>query len=289
MFFCTTLLNYYPYVKLSCISQDGITPLYVCYNYNKARRRLIATGYSIKPIYWDDKKKWIERASPKFEEINFILTKITSKLGKILTHAKDNAIDPIVDYVLLELKKDRNYEQHSNRVKLFDSLDKYIEEKAPFVYKDQVKDYKTMKKYLAAFKKHSSQPVTFHNLNLKFYNKLMNDLFYETVQPNGTVGLVTNSAGKIVRLLIGFVNYQMSRGIIPSIDLKCFKVIEEKTDAIYLTKKELDKIYKLKLSDDDELEQIRDMFIDGCYFRLRYIDLSSLNKEHIDLVNGNTT
>lgn len=281
------MANYYPYVKLSRISQDGIMPLYVCYNYNRTRRTLIATGYSIKPIYWDDKKKWIKRASPEFEEIDSILTKITSKLGEILTHAKDNAIDPTVDYVLLELEKDRNYEQRSNRVNLFDTLDKYIEEKAPFVSKDQVKDYKTLKKHLTAFKKYSSQPVTFRNLNLKFYNELMNYLFYEAVKPDGTVGLVTNSAGKIVRLLKGFVNYQMSRGTIPTIDLKCFKVIEEETDAIYLTEKELDKIYKLKLSDDEELEQIRDIFIVGCYTGLRYSDLSSLNKEHIDLVNGN--
>lgn len=281
------MANYYPYVKLSRISQEGITPLYVCYNYSRARRTLIATGYSIKPVYWDDKKKWIKRASPEFEEINSVLTKITSKLGEILSYAKDNSIDPTVDYVLIELEKNREYEQRSNRIDMFKTLELYMEEKAPHVSKDQVKDYKTLRKHLTNFKEYSSQPVTFRNLNLKFYNEFMDYLFYKAVKPDGTVGLVTNSAGKVVRLLKGFVNYQIAKGIIPNIDLKNFKVVEEETDAIYLNEKELSVIYALDLSEDEELEAIRDIFVVGCYTGLRYSDLSNLNSEHIDIINGN--
>jgi len=98
---------------------------------------------------------------------------------------------------------------------------------------------------------------------------------------------VTNSAGKIIRLLKGFVNYQIAKGVIPTIDLRNFKVVEEETDAIYLNEKELAEIYKLNLSDDVELEQIRDAFIVSCFTGLRYSDLSTLNSEHIDSTNGN--
>ena len=115
----------------------------------------------------------------------------------------------------------------------------------------------------------------------------MDYLFYKAVKPDGSVGLVTNSAGKVVRLLKGFVNYQITKGIIPNIDLKVFKVVEEETDAIYLNEKELEAIYKLDLSEDKELEEIRDIFIVGCYTGLRYSDLSTLNAEHIDHINGN--
>lgn len=100
------------------------------------------------------------------------MTKITSKLGDILTYAKDNGIDPIVDFVLLELEKNREYEQRSNRINMFDTLELYIEEKKDKVSVDQIKDYKSLKKHLTNFKEHSSQPVTFRNLNLKFYNEL---------------------------------------------------------------------------------------------------------------------
>ncbi len=56
----------------------------------------------------------------------------------------------------------------------------------------------------------------------------MDYLFYKAVKPDGAVGLVTNSARKVVRLLKGFVNYQIAKGVIPNIDLKNFKVVEKK-------------------------------------------------------------
>lgn len=277
---------YYPYVKPNYVASDKSTPLYVRYNYNRTKRTLISTGYNIKPEHWDEKNRWVKRACPQFDEIDSALTKITSKLGEILTYAKDNGIDPTVDFVLLELEKNREYEQRSNRVNMFETLDLYIEEKKGKVSPDQIKDYKSLKKHLTNFKEHSSQPVTFRNLNLKFYNEFMDYLFYKAEKPDGTIGLLTNSAGKVVRLLKGFVNYQIAKRTIPAIDLTHFKVVEEETDAIYLSEKELASIYNLDLSDDKELEEIRDIFIVGCYTGLRYSDLSILSPEHIDIENG---
>ncbi|MGL4331538.1 MAG: tyrosine-type recombinase/integrase [Bacteroidales bacterium] len=280
------MANYTPFVKPNYISKDGTMPIYIRYNYDRTRRTLIAIGYSIKPEHWDEKKKWVKRICPRFDEIDAVLTKVISKIGNILTFAKDNDIDPVIEFVLLELEKDRNYEQRSNRVDVFETLEVYIEEKMPKVSADQIKDYRSLRKHLTAFKEFSSQPITFRNLNLKFYNEFMDYLSYKAVKPDGTVGLLANSAGKIIRLLKGFVNYQMAKGVIPHIDLKNFKVVEEETDAVYLTEKELEAIYKLDLSEDKELAEIRDIFIVGCYTGLRFSDLSTLNSEHIDPING---
>lgn len=281
------IANYSPYIKPGYVTQAGTTALYVRYNYNRTKRTLIPTGYSIKPEYWNIKKKWIKRACPEYEEINASLIKLTSKLGEILTYAKGNGIDPTVDFILLELEKGREYELRPNRVDLFDTLERYIKEKSSSVSKDQIKDYRTLRKHLIAFKEYSSQPITFRNLNLIFYNEFMDYLFCKVIKPNGTVGLLTNSAGKIIRLLKGFVNYQIVKGVIPLIDLRNFKVVEEETDAIYLNEKELATIYALDLSDDKQLEEIRDIFITGCFTGLRYSDLSTLSPEHMDLDNGN--
>ena len=280
-----TIAKYTPYIKPRYVTREGTTVLYVRYNYNRTKRTLISTGYSIKPEHWDSKKRWIKRACPNYDEIDACLIRMTSKLGEILTYAKINGISPTVDFVLLELKKNREYELRPNRVDIFDALERYITEKAPVVSADQIKDYRTLRKHLVAFKEHSSQPITFHNLNLIFYNEFMDYLFYKVIKPDGSVGLLTNSAGKIVRLLKGFVNYQIDKGVIPPIDLKHFKVVEEETDAIYLSEKELSTIHELDLSDDKQLEEIRDVFITGCFTGLRYSDLSTLSPEHIDLDN----
>lgn len=283
----TTIAKYFPYIKPGYVTQEGTTVLYVRYNYDRTKRTLISTGYNIKPEYWNTKKKWIKRACPGYEEIDALLTKMTSKLGEVLSYAKDNNIDPTVDFVLLELGKNREYGQRPNRVEMFDTLERYMQEKASSVSENQLKDYRTLRKHLTKFKEYSSQPMTFRSLNLTFYNEFMDYLFHKAVKPNGTVGLLTNSAGKIIRLLKGFINYQIVKGVIPPIDLKNFKVVEEETDAIYLSERELKVIYELDLSDDKQLGEIRDVFITGCFTGLRYSDLSTLSPEHVDLENEN--
>ena len=174
-----TIAKYTPYIKPKYVTREGTTVLYVRYNYNRTKRTLISTGYSIKPEHWDSKKRWIKRACPNYDEIDACLIRITSKLGEILTYAKINGISPTVDFVLLELKKNREYELRPNRVDIFDALERYITEKALVVSADQIKDYRTLRKHLIAFKEHSSQPITFHNLNLIFYNEFMDYLFYK--------------------------------------------------------------------------------------------------------------
>ncbi|MCS2234074.1 hypothetical protein NXX75_06460 [Bacteroides faecis] len=57
------------------------------------------------------------------------MIKITSKLGDILTYAKENGIDPTVEFVLLELEKNREYGLRPNRVDMFEALERYIEKR----------------------------------------------------------------------------------------------------------------------------------------------------------------
>lgn len=279
--------NFHPYIKKDYKSKSGLTPLYVRYNYNRTKRTLISTGFSIKEEYWDNNKKNVKRACPQYDEIQTALNKVNLRLSRILDYANENEIEPTVDFILKELSAERKYEQKQARLDLFSLFEKYVEERTPFVSNDRVKDYRSLHKHLSAFKQYSSQPITFRNLNLKFYNEFMDYLYHKAIKPDGTIGLVTNSAGKIIRLLKGFVNFQMAKGTIPTVDLKSFKVVEEETDAIYLSEDELAKIYSLDLSEDNELKQIRDIFIVGCFTGLRYSDLSALNSEHIDLINEN--
>ncbi len=277
------MAKYFVYIKKDYDSKSGLTPLYVRYNYDRTKRTLISTGFSIKYEHWDDKKKCVKRACPEYDEIEVVLNKIYMRLSNILAFANENDLDPTIDFILKELAVEREYEQKQARINLFDLLEKYIVEKTPMVSVDQVKDYKTLRKHLTNFKEYSSQPVTFRNLNMKFYNEFMDYLSNKAVKRDGTVGLLTNSAGKVIRLLKGFVNYQVAKKVIPPVDLKVFKVVEEETDAIALNEKELGTIYNLDLREDKELEEIRDVFIVGCYTGLRYSDLSTLTSDHIDL------
>ena len=74
-----TIAKYTPYIKPRYVTREGTTVLYVRYNYNRTKRTLISTGYSIKPEHWDSKKRWIKRACPNYDEIDACLIRMTSK------------------------------------------------------------------------------------------------------------------------------------------------------------------------------------------------------------------
>jgi integrase len=60
-----------------------------------------------------------------------------------------------------------------------------------------------------------------------------------------------------------------------------FKTVKEPTENVYLTEKELKRIYHPDLSQNSRLEKLRDLFIVGCYTGLRFADLSLLVKGNI--------
>lgn len=278
--------QFHPFVKPGYNTKNGEIPIYIRYNYSRLERTLIPIGYSIAYEYWDFKRSYIKKSCPAFEEINDEIISLMGRLGNILTYAKENLIEPTIDVVLLELAKEKEYDFKSKRVDLFEQLDKYIEEKTTRVTKDVIKDYNSLKKHLKGFKEYSSQPITFNNLNSTFYDEFVDYLCYEVEQRDGTIGLKNNTVGKQIKNLKAFVRHRAEKKIIPEVNLKPFKRIEEQVDHIYLTEEELKRIYELDLSHNELQDKVRDLFIVGCYTGLRYSDLSAIMPVNINLNLG---
>jgi integrase len=62
---------------------------------------------------------------------------------------------------------------------------------------------------------------------------------------------------------------------------KKFISAREETDAAYLTEDEILKLYRHDFSGNKKLEQVRDLFVFGCFVGLRYSDYSDIKPEHI--------
>ncbi len=79
------------------------------------------------------------------------------------------------------------------------------------------------------------------------------------------------------------MNEALERGISTNLNHKHrkFKTLDEETESIYLTTNEIDRLYQLQLSDNNRLENVRDLFVIGCYTGLRFSDLSRLTDNHI--------
>ena len=77
------------------------------------------------------------------------------------------------------------------------------------------------------------------------------------------------------------LNWATDRKYNTNFDYTKFKVISATADIVYLTEKELMKIYMLDLSNNKRLEQVRDAFCFGCFTGLRHSDFSSVKKANI--------
>ncbi len=65
-----------------------------------------------------------------------------------------------------------------------------------------------------------------------------------------------------------------------------FTISEVATDAVYLSENELAKLYSFDFSNYKKLDQVRDLFIFGCYVELRFSDYSTIKKENIVNIDG---
>lgn len=122
--------------------------------------------------------------------------------------------------------------------------------------------------------------LNFQDITIDFYNSLVKYFYSKNYSPN--------SVGKHVKTLKGLMRAAREEGLHNSTETerKSFKSIREQSHNIYLTEKELKKMYDLDLSDDHTLEVARDVFLIGCYTAQRYSDYSHIKSDNIRLLDN---
>lgn len=286
--------------------KDGTVAICIQYCYSSDRRTLLPTDLSLPPRYWN---KRLLRISPELppefgqaEQLNAQLQKMIRAAEDIVNAAlKEKVPDPI-----RVLKKAWNPSAATSDLSekvgavakpaddrpevnqdFFYQLDDYIKAKSRKVSPGMIRTYKVMKNRLMAFQRFQRQKIEFSRLDFNFYESFVNYLTYDHTHMRRNIsirGLKKNSIGTSIKQLHIFVRDRVRRKIIAPIDLTDFKILDEETDAIYLTPTEIDVIYKVDLSDLPHLERFRDMFVLGCLTGLRFSDYSSLRPE--DIRNG---
>lgn len=126
--------------------------------------------------------------------------------------------------------------------------------------------------------------ITFNCLDFNFYEGLVDFLTSEYIQrrrKNEIKGLKNATVGKTIKQLRIFVWDRVRRKIIPPIDLSDFKILNEESDAIYLSWKEINRIYNTDLADSPALLPYGDLFVLGCLTGLRFSDFSNIKPEDI--------
>lgn len=267
--------------KHNVSKNDKKSPIYAQYNYNRDKRILINTNRRIKLKYWDFENDKVKRSHPNHDIISHHIKKIKRQVETIVSNAQDWGIDPSPEYVLSKFYNRKQDEIQRGEKDFFEHFDEFIASSKGRVGKSTIDDYNALKKHLLGFQKWLKTRIDFSDIDYGFYQKLIRFLTYQVIKPNGEKGLATNTVGKQIKNLRIFLKDCVRKNIIDPIDMSDFKILQEEVDHIYLTEKEIGRIYTLDLSQEKEFEKIRDLFVLGCYTGLRFSDLNNINPANI--------
>ena len=142
------------------------------------------------------------------------------------------------------------------------------------------KTYDTTKVFLEDFVKHRKKPIYFSQIDENLYSELNEYADVERV-------LSLNYKGKHVKVLKTFLEYVISKYNVKAVNYNPndFLVESEQIEEIALTINELDKMYKLDLSDNDLHCRARDLFLIGAYTGLRVSDFGALTMKNIVMID----
>lgn len=278
--------------------KDGTSIIFIQYCHSQEKRTLLNSGIAIPPNYWNQKRLRINADLPssygQADGLNEQLQISIRVAQDIINYAQKAKISDPLDFLkktfqpgfdLSKLEeKAKEVEKPKVNFDLYYQIDDYIESKRKHVTPKMINVYRNMKDTLKAFEIYRKKPITFESFDFNFYEEFVEYMKFEHTQRRRKVvikGFKVSTIGKTIKQLRIFLNNRMRKKILPSIDLEDFKILDEETDAIYLTYEEITKIYQTDLSKRPELIKYRDLFVLGCLTGLRFSDFSIVRPEDV--------
>jgi integrase len=299
----TMLLPIKPICEAKNIRKDGTSVIFIQYCYSSEKRVTLNTEIAIPPKYWVKKKLSISPTLPiefgSHEQLNDSLKQMLRLAEDLIELATKQGIaekgvfvkqafKPNLDIQTLQtdavVVQQLSIQRPKSSNDFYGQFEDYIRSKEKKVSKATKTVFKNTMEHIQAFDTFRGKKVTFNSFDYAYYTDLVDFLTYDYVLPRKketTCGLKNNTIGKTIRQLRIFLRDRIRRKIIATIDLSDFKILEEETDAIYLTYAEIEKIYNTELSEYPFLKEYRDLFVLACLTGLRFSDFSTLRPEDL--------
>lgn len=276
--------------KLKDLTSIKETPINYYISISRGNRIRGGTSFSINPKYWNEEKQEIRKiaeVSKKRKEVNkwlrefesFVLDTIDELKAKKLENdtIKYTLKEEIKKYqnkLATEKKVDNSFYPFLQRFKE-QSKGRIIEKTGKPISLRTIQDYQTVLDHIKDFETREKYKITFNTINLDFYyafKDYLEDKDYSL-----------NTIGKYFKIVKVFMNEATERGVNINLAYKSKHFVKptEKSEQIYLNEKELKDIIKLDLSENEQLDNARDLFIIGAYTGLRVSDFNGLTKDNI--------
>jgi len=256
-----------------------------------------ATQYSIKPKHWNSESQEVRNiaeVSKKRVEINKWLREFKKWSEDEIDNLKkahisnNNLKDALKHSIDIKLQKINVTEKEVLNFYSFakkfaeQSKSRIIEKTGKPISSRTIQDYNTVLEHIKTFEKQEDYKISFNSINLDFYYAFKD--YLENDKNNYSL----NTIGKYIKIIKVFMNEATEQGLNINMAYKSkyFVKPNERSEQIYLNEKELESIIKLDLTENETLDQARDLFIIASYTGLRYSDFSRLTKENIHTHKG---
>ena len=253
-------------------NSNNETLILMFFNYNNKVFKY-STKTSIEPRNWNNKTCRVKQQSSHSLELNKQINKIEDSIMNIYHRMKTN--DRVINNKILKEQLDISLNRQ-DKEDFFAYMKLYIEQKNELrdtTKRDYLQTFATLKE----FERNTSYVVSFETITLDFYNRLQKYMIKDLDHS-------LNTFGKRIKTIKSIMNYATEIGVNKNLEYqkKSFKVLSVKTNRIYLTIKEINKLKELNLSGAQA--KTRDAFVLMCYLGLRFSDYNKIN--HNNISNG---
>lgn len=262
-------------------------PISLSYSYGRGKRFVYAIGHSVNPKYWNNQIKKVKNvvAVANSMAIRDLMRDLESEVNSFVADCDSKQIE-ITNTLLrshLDVFTRRKVVDKPEVIdtSLISFVKKYIRIKERELGSNSggVKKYRQTLKQLEEFQESVNYKLDFENIDLEFYSEFVEYLSYKP-HIRG-VGYAVNTIGKHIKSIRTFMIAAADDELHSNFKFRKFKVIEEDTVAIYLTKEEQKKILELDLSEKPKLQLARDVFLIGCQIGQRISDYYDLQSHEI--------
>jgi integrase len=251
--------------------------------------------FKVNPKLWDKKKQIVkEKTLPYYDETLDSIDTINSGLKRysqtvceyIDQYSQTNYnAPPTPDLLKSHINSFFRNREHKLQVpyNLFTFFQKIIDDtrngirttpKGKIISEGTATTYELVKKVLEDYKNQSPFHIDFETIDLRFYEDFKKYLFRKQFS-NNTIGKYFKVLKTILRAAKDH-NIQVN----DFLDSNKFQVISEDAENIYLTETELDKIKNLNFDKTKRLDEVRDLFLVGCYTGLRFSNFTAIKTEN---------
>lgn len=243
------------------------------------KRIWLGSGVTVKPKDWDSLKQLVKRTDPDFARLN---VRLRERVGEVEQEIIKRQTIDTEGFRLDELQHDMSrrpktevdavVQQQPASFEFFDVFEQFKKHRDGHIADRTIAKYNTVIQLLHDFEKRKG-PLTFQKIDQDFGPAFARFLMTKKHHTNNTVG-------KYMSALKTFLSWSEDRGAPLTSHYRKYSVPEEDVEVISLTAEELNTVINADITQEN-LKNVRDLFLFGCFTGARWSDISNCHPDDI--------